>query len=51
VVAVEGTAQLDDGTTLELDGDALAAAPEASLKVLAAASVLIAGALLLFRAG
>ena len=23
VVAVEGTAQLDDGTTLELDGDAL----------------------------
>ena len=51
VVAVEGTAQLDDGTTLELDGDALAAAPEASLMVLAAASVLIAGALLLFRAG
>ena len=51
VVAVEGTAQLDDGTTLELDGGALASAPEASLKVLAAASVLIAGALLLFRAG
>jgi hypothetical protein len=51
VVAVEGTAQLDDGTTLELDSDALASAPEASLKVLAAASVLIAGALLLFRAG
>ena len=51
VVAVEGTAQLDDGTTLELDGDALASAPEASLKVLAAASVLIAAALLLFRAG
>jgi hypothetical protein len=51
VVAVEGTAQLDDGTTLELDGDALASAPEASLKTLAAASVLIAAALLLFRAG
>ena len=51
VVAVEGTARLDDGTTLELDGDALAAAPEASLKALAAASILIAAALLLFRAG
>jgi hypothetical protein len=51
VVAVEGTARLDDGTTLPLDGDALAAAPEASLKALAAASVLIAIALLLMRAG
>ena len=51
VVAVEGSARLDDGTTLPLDGDALAAAPEASLKALAAASVLIAIALLLMRAG
>jgi hypothetical protein len=51
VVAVGGTARLDDGTTLELDGDALASAPEASLKALAAASILIAAALLLFRAG
>ena len=51
VVFVEGRAQLDDGTTLELDGDALASAPEASLKALAAASVLIAAALVLFRAG
>jgi hypothetical protein len=51
VVSVEGRAQLDDGTVLPLDADALASAPEASLKVLAAAMVLIALALLLFRAG
>ena len=51
VVAVEGTAQLDDGTTQRLDADALAAAPEAALKMLATAAVLIAAALLLFRAG
>ena len=51
VVSVEGTARLDDGTMRQLDGDALASAPEASLKALAAASVLIAAALLLFRAG
>ncbi|HEU5476240.1 MAG TPA: hypothetical protein VFU64_00230 [Gaiellaceae bacterium] len=51
VVSVEGSAQLDDGTTLPLDADALASAPEAALKALAAATVLIAVALLLLRAG
>jgi hypothetical protein len=51
VVSVEGRAQLDDGTTLQLDADALAAVPEMALKALAAASVLIAAALLLLRAG
>jgi hypothetical protein len=43
--------RLDDGTTVSLDGDALAAEPEIALKALAAATVLIAAALLLFRAG
>jgi hypothetical protein len=51
VVVVEGKAQLDDGTTLPLDADALASVPEAALKALAAATVLIAVALLLLRAG
>jgi hypothetical protein len=51
VVSVEGRAELDDGTTLPLDADALAAVPEAALKALAAATVLIAAALLLLRAG
>jgi hypothetical protein len=51
VVAVEGEMRLDDGTTVPLDGDALAAEPEVALKALAAATVLIAVALLLFRAG
>jgi hypothetical protein len=51
VTAVEGELRLDDGTTLPLDADTLAAEPEAALKVLAAATVLIAAALLLFRAG
>jgi hypothetical protein len=51
VVSVEGSAQLDDGTTLPLDPDALASAPEAALKALAAATVLVAAALLLLRAG
>src|SRR6202007_651549 len=31
VVSVEGTMQLDDGTTLPVDADALAAVPEAAL--------------------
>jgi hypothetical protein len=43
--------RLDDGTTVPLDPDALAAEPEIALKALAAATVLIAAALLLFRAG
>jgi hypothetical protein len=51
VVAVEGQMELDDGTTLPLDADALAAVPEAALKALVVATVLIAAALLLFRAG
>jgi hypothetical protein len=42
--------ELDDGTTLPLDADALASVPEAALKALAAATVLVAIALLLFRA-
>ena len=51
VVHVEGQVQLDDGTTLPLDADALAAVPEVALKALAAATMLIAVALLLLRAG
>jgi hypothetical protein len=51
VVAVEGKVELDDGTTLPIDADALAAVPEVALKALAVASVLIAVALLLLRAG
>ena len=50
VIAVEGRMELDDGTTLPLDADALASVPEAALKALAAATVLVAVALLLFRA-
>jgi hypothetical protein len=51
VVAVEGSMRLDDGTMLPIDADTLAAEPELALKALAAATVLIAVALLLFRAG
>jgi hypothetical protein len=51
VVSVEGTMQLDDGTTQPVDAAALTAEPELALKALAAATVLIAVALLLFRAG
>jgi hypothetical protein len=51
VVAIEGKVQLDDGTTMPVDADTLAAVPEAALKALVAATVLIAAALLLFRAG
>jgi hypothetical protein len=43
--------RLDDGTTLPVDADTLAAEPELALKALAAATVLIAVALLLLRAG
>ena len=50
VVAVEGSVQLDDGTTLPLDADALAAVPELALKALVASTLLIAAALLLLRA-
>jgi hypothetical protein len=51
VVAVEGHVQLDDGRTLPVDADLLARAPEAALQAVAAAVVLLAGALLLARAG
>jgi hypothetical protein len=51
VVAVAGRMELDDGTTVPLDADALAAEPETALKALAAATVLVAVALLLLRAG
>jgi hypothetical protein len=51
VVGVEGTMALDDGTTAPIDAETLAAVPEAALKALVAATVLIAAALLLLRAG
>jgi hypothetical protein len=51
VVAVEGTMQLDDGTAMPIDADTLASTPELALKALVAATVLIAVALLLLRAG
>jgi hypothetical protein len=51
VVAVEGEMRLDDGTTVPIHADTLAGEPEAALKALAAATVLIAAALLLLRAG
>jgi hypothetical protein len=49
VVAIDGAMELDDGSRLSLDADAVAGAAEASLKILAAATVLIAAALLLAR--
>ncbi|HLX31989.1 MAG TPA: hypothetical protein VKR79_04390 [Gaiellaceae bacterium] len=49
VVAVEGAMELDDGSRVPLDRDALAGPAEASLKALAAGVVLIAVALLLAR--
>ena len=51
VVAVEGSVDLDDGTSLPVDADTLASAPESALKALAAGTVLVAVALLLLRAG
>lgn len=51
VVAIDGRARLDDGGELRIGADTLAAAPEAALKALAAAVVLVAVALLLVRAG
>lgn len=50
VVTVEGRVELDDGTVLPVDADTLAAEPEAALKALVVAVVLIASALLLLRA-
>jgi hypothetical protein len=51
VVAVQGSMELDDGTTLPLDADTLASVPELALKALVVATVLVAAALLLARAG
>ena len=51
LAGVEGEARLLDGETLPVDAGLLADAPEAALKALAAALVLLAGALLLARAG
>jgi hypothetical protein len=51
VVAVEGRMDLEDGTSVPLDADALAAEPEAALKALVVATVLVAVALLLLRVG
>ena len=50
VVSVEGSIRLDDGTTRSVDATTLTTAPELALKALVAATVLIAVALLLFRA-
>jgi hypothetical protein len=50
VVSVDGQMELDDGTTVPLDADVLVSAPEYALKALAGATVLVAVALLLFRA-
>ena len=49
--AVEGRLTLDDGETLTVDSELLARAPEVALKLLAAAMPVLAGALLLARAG
>ncbi len=51
VTRVEGRVELSDGTTLPVDEALLARAPELALKALALAMVLLAGALLLSRAG
>jgi len=51
VESMAGEARLADGVSLPIDGDLLARAPEIALEALAAAMALLAGALLLFRAG
>jgi hypothetical protein len=48
---VDGQVELVDGSALPVDAALLARAPELALEVLAAAMVLLAGALLLARAG
>jgi len=49
VTAVSGTLELSDGTVEQLDPDRLKAAPETALRLLAAAMVALAGALLVLR--
>jgi hypothetical protein len=51
VAAADGELELRDGTRLPVDAALLAGAPESALKALAGAVVLLAGALLLVRAG
>ena len=51
VESVAGEARLAGGASLPVDTDLLARAPEIALQALAAAMALLAGALLLFRAG
>ena len=50
VARVDGRIELRDGETLPIDAAFIVRAPEAALQVLAAAFVLLAAALLLFRA-
>ena len=49
VASVNGTLELRDGTREELDGDRLIAAEERGLRLLAAASVVLAATLVAFR--
>ena len=49
VVSVEGSVELRDGSMSKLDADALIAAEETGLRLLAAASVVLAAALVAFR--
>ncbi|MDQ2982620.1 MAG: hypothetical protein M3R70_01660 [Actinomycetota bacterium] len=49
VANVSGTVELLDGTTRQLDQESLMAAPETALRLLAAAMVSLAGALLILR--
>ena len=51
LLSINGEVRLRDGATLPVDEKLLAGAPEAALKALAAAVVLLAAALLLARAG
>jgi hypothetical protein len=49
VAAVDGELELDDGSRERLDADSLIAAEERGLRLLAAASVVLAAALVAFR--
>jgi hypothetical protein len=49
VAGVEGSVELRDGSTSKLDADALIAAEEAGLRLLAATSIVLAAALVAFR--
>ena len=49
VAVVEGELELDDGSRKRLDADSLIEAEERGLRLLAAASVVLAAALVAFR--